>query len=68
MSFPTQIAEVGLSKTPDFDSGWVALGMGATIAITHGLGTTDVLMFWVRDLTGEGIGIVPQSGYIGCFL
>jgi len=68
MSFPTKKVEVGLPKTPDYDSGWVALNALDTITITHNLGTTNVLMFWVRDLTGEGIGICPQSAYIGCVL
>lgn len=56
-----------LSKTPDYDSGWVDLVAGGSKTITHNLGTTNALVYVEDDLSDDGLGISPR-GYVSRLL
>ena len=53
--------------TPDYDSGWVAVGSQIVVEFNHGLGTSDVFVYvickWYRNWTGSGGPMVHQFYY-----
>lgn len=46
--------------TPNYDSGWRDIAAGATLTLTHGLGTTDVYAYVVGN---NAAGLIHQMDY-----
>ena len=52
--------EPGGFGKPDYDSGWMDIGAGASMSFTHGLGTTNVYVYVVGR---NADGLIHQMDY-----